>query len=183
MKNFTKLMIMASFGVATLGYSQNYGYDQYSQQGRQYPSQQGYYSQPQQGYYSQQPQQGYNYQSQQGYSSQPYYNQPGAQQQGYMRGYSSTGGTGATGSSWSSWVGSDNKPTVPDDVISSTVTQNLRSTPYFSDSARNLQVMVKDGKVTLKGRVANKNEKNQIEYMVKNVDGVKSVSNDLETEQ
>jgi hypothetical protein len=41
----------------------------------------------------------------------------------------------------------------------------------------------KDGKVTLKGTVTNKNEKNQIEYMVKNVEGVKSVSNDVDVQK
>lgn len=82
------------------------------------------------------------------------------------------------------WFGSDdNKVTIPDDRISAHIMRNLRSIPYFSNGAKNIQVMTKDGKVTLTGKVVNKNEKNQIEYMVKNVVGVKSVSNDLETEK
>lgn len=82
------------------------------------------------------------------------------------------------------WGDSDNKDQkVPDNVISTRVMENLMNTPYLSPGARNIQATAKDGKVTLKGRVANSNEKNMIEYMVKNVVGVKSVSNDLETEK
>lgn len=89
-----------------------------------------------------------------------------------------------TQSTWSSWMGkSDNKSNVPDEAITMTVLDNLRNTPYLSYSAKNIQVMTKDGKVTLKGKVANKNEKNLVEYIVKNIEGVKSVSNDLSTEK
>jgi len=87
-------------------------------------------------------------------------------------------------SSWSNWFTSDDKaPSVPDEVITSTVTQNLKNTPYFSNFAKNIQVVTKDGKVTLNGHVANRNEKNQIEYMVKNVDGVREISNELQDEK
>ncbi len=123
------------------------------------------------------------------------YDQSNQSQQGYKQSYPSSqpsqqgqyrNGTAKDSNdqnSWSNWFDGDNTPKVPDDIITTKVIQNLRSTPYFSDSAKNIKVTAKDGKVTLKGKTANKNEKNQIEYMVKNVEGVRSVSNDLETEK
>lgn len=172
MKNFSKLLFVSSFCLTALSFAQNYP-QQYSNNPN-YPSQQGYY--PAQPQFSQ----GQVQYRDDGYMNRgnEYGNQPGA---GYQVQVSRTNDQ----STKSNWFGTDkdNAQNVPDDVITATVTQNLRSTPYFSDAARNLQVMTKDGKVTLKGKVANKNERYQIEYMVKNVEGVKSVSNDLQTEK
>lgn len=72
---------------------------------------------------------------------------------------------------------------IPDQVITNHVIQNLKNTPYLSPSARDIEVETKDGKVKLKGKVLNKNEEYQIEYMVKNIRGVKSVSTNLEAEK
>ncbi len=180
MKNLTHILFITSFGLTTLIYSQNYGYDQNQQ-----------YQNRQQSYQMNNP----NYPSQQGYSQgQPQYNDDrnmnrNQYDQRYDSQRSNTYGATATNkpaeeSSWSNWLGKDDKtPVVADEVVSSKVVQNLRSTPYFSSGAKNIEVSTKDGKVTLKGKVFNKNEKNQIDYMVKNVEGVKSVSNDLDTEK
>jgi BON domain len=156
MKNFGKFIIVSSLCVASFACAQNY-------QNGQYPG----------GQYSNQP-----YQS----------NQPGQYQQSegdYGGGYGAgnQGNSQQKQGSWSNWFGGNQNQNVPDNVISTRVMQNLRSTPYLSDGAQNLQVTTKEGKVSLKGKVANSNEKNQIEYMVKNVEGVKSVSNNLDTAQ
>ena len=161
MKHFAKLLMIASFGIAAFGYAQNYGNDQGYQQ-------QGYYSQPQ-------------YAPQGQYQGQPRY-QDNRMNQGYDQDGSAS--RSRDQSSWSNWFrGDDKNQNIPDEAVNEMVLRNLLSTPYFSRSAKNLVVTTKEGKVTLKGKVANKNEKNQIEYMVKNVPGVKSVSIDVETER
>jgi BON domain len=182
MKNLEKLIIISSIFVSSLAYAQNYGYPQYPQS-QQYPYERN----------------GYNYpSSQQGYS-QPYNNQMGQYREnnpmgqyreGYRsnepsKGYSSQETTKRSEHSWIDWFrsGERNVPNVPDEIITRDVIQNLRNTPYFSNLAKNIQVMAKEGRVTLRGKVANRNERNQIEFMVKNVQGVKSVANDLETER
>lgn len=126
--------------------------------------------------------QGYGYQ---GYGNQGYGNQ-GYGNQGYGNqayGYENQGNNDQYQTSSGYDTSSSKNQNVPDAMISQMVMRNLRSTPYLSSSARSINVTTKDGKVTLKGQVANSNEKNMIEYMVKNVDGVKSVSNDLKTEK
>lgn len=170
MKNLAKVALLLSFSVSSLIYAQNYGY----QQAPQYS-----YETNRSDYYPSQPGSPYNQGGQ--YNDYRYQNRyDGGMNQGY---YPSTESE-KNQNSWTSWYGNDDKgQKVPDEVISSNVIRNLRGTPYFSNSAKNIQVSTKDGKVTLKGKAANKNEKNQIEYMVKNVQGVDSVSNDLETEK
>lgn len=182
MKKFPMAMIITSFALSTLCYAQNSGYSQNREYTNDpyYQSQPGYSSQPQypqgQMQYQQNPQGQMQYQDgnmNRGYGSntQRYSNQNGQMKS-------------ADQSTWSSWIGKDDKtPVVPDESITSTVMQNLRNTPYLSGSAKNLQVLTKDGKVTLKGTVANKNEKNLVEYIVKSVEGVKSVSNDVEVQK
>lgn len=166
MINFKSLLILSSLCVSSLAYSQNYGYNpNYSN----YQMQPGYYSQP----YGQQDQ---SY----GGGYQPYQPYQPNQNQYYQQGYQPDNRQ----SNWSNEYGKDNKDQkVPDEVITTSILQNIRSTPYLSPSARNIQAETKDGKVTLKGKVMNKNEGYQIEYMAKNVQGVKSVSNDLESEK
>ncbi len=161
MKKFGKFIAISSLCVTSLACAQNYQYGQYS-------SDMNHSNQPQPGYSQ-------SYQT---------YGQSGQHQNtGYPSGNPS--GAQQNQSTWSNWFGGNQTQTqnVPDNVISSRIMQNLRSTPYLSDGAHNIQIVTKDGKVTLKGKVANSNEKNQIEYMIKNVEGVKSVSNDLDTAQ
>lgn len=165
MKKLLSLIILSSFTLVSSSYAQNYGsYDQ-SKYNDPYNSPQGY------------PSQSYQTPNQQGAYGANYQNQMSSRN-AYQNDSQKTNNQSGW---WSS--NDDSSQNVPDDVISSNVMQNLRSTPYFSMGARNLQVTTKDGKVTLNGTVANKNEKNQIEYMVKNVQGVKSVSNNMNTEK
>lgn len=67
-----------------------------------------------------------------------------------------------------------------DASVNSAVLERLRNSPYLEDS-RHIKVETKDGQVTLSGKVADKHEKGEIEIMIKNIPGVKSVKNDLET--
>lgn len=191
MKYFIKFMILSGLCVASLANAQTEGYMQYS-----YPTNNAYNRT------------GYEYQQD---GSAPYFyqanpNNPYGQiPQSYQQGYSQQGQWNSTEypvrpgqppspqnemkkqekSSWSSWFGGESHETmvVPDQAITSRVMQNIRSTPYFSPAAKNIRVSTKDGKVTIQGKAANKNEKNQIEYMIKNVPGVKSVDNDIESEK
>jgi osmotically-inducible protein OsmY len=198
MKNFKKLLIISSFCMTSLACAQNYRYNsypQYSYEVNPNYQAQGYY-QPSQSYnpYSSYNQQG-QYPSYNQPAQYPSYNQqgqyPNTQQGQYQTNYNGADQRSnkenpekSNESSWSNWFGSSDKtPNVPDEAITTRVIQNIRSTPYFSNAAKNIQVVTKDGKVTLKGKVTNSNEKNQIEYMIKNVEGVKSVSNDLESIQ
>lgn len=162
------LAILSSLCVASLAYSQNYGYNPYPQDPYQGYSNSGYYSQP----YGQPGQSNYG-------GGYPSYDNQNYQNQNAQQGYSQP-----ADKSQSSWFGSDKKDQqVPDEVITTRIFQNIRSTPYLSPLVRNIQVETKEGKVTLKGKVANDNEGYQIEYMAKNVEGVKSVSNKLEAQK
>lgn len=84
---------------------------------------------------------------------------------------------------WSRLWGKDSKKTVPDQEVISHIRQLISSNQSLSPGSRNIQITSKDGKVTLEGRVRNKNEKNQIESMIKNVEGVEKVNNNLSTEE
>lgn len=53
--------------------------------------------------------------------------------------------------------------------------------PNFSPRAKQIEVIAVEGVVTLKGQVANDDEKSQIEKKVKNIQGVKKVDNQLST--
>jgi len=160
MKKLTQILIISCFGMAAVGYAQGYNYES------NYPSQGNYSGQPQ------------------NYQTQPQYRDNQGMNPGQRATYQDQNYKQSNQSSWTNWMSSDDKnQNVPDDVITSNAMQNLMSTPYLSPTAQRIQVATKDGKVTLKGRAANKNEKNLVEYIVKNVPGVKSVSNDLETEK
>lgn len=190
MKHLKLLMTLSCLSVASFTFSQNYdrGYPQYPGY-QEYPNYPMHveveypqpYGQPGQFYGGNQPYPGQVYQgqtSQRSYSSQPGYQQPGYQQDDQSKHSEKHKG------GWGNWFRSDDKNAqIPDQVISSRIIQNIRSTPYLSPAARNIQVDTKDGKVTLKGKAFNKNEGYQIEYMIKNIEGVKSVSNDLEYEK
>jgi osmotically-inducible protein OsmY len=191
MKKFEKIIIIASFCVTSFACAQSDQSSPYSQRSQysQYPqsSQYGQRSQYGQGSQASTDMNSPSYSSQGGYSqsSQQAYGQQGS---GQYQDQSGSYGAGNQGnqSRWSNWFGGNDQnqnQSVPDNVISSRIMQNLRSTPYLSDGAQNIQVQTKDGTVTLKGKVSNSNEKNLVEYMVKNVAGVKSVSNDLDTAQ
>lgn len=166
MMNIKSLCFLTALSISSLAYSQS-GYSSYPQTYNQG-------SQP----YGQQSQ-FYDSRSQ-SYQNQPYqttYGQQGYYQEDSRKAYNDRNQS-------SNWFGSDKKDQqVPDQVITSQVMQNIRSTSYLSPLTRNIQVETKDGKVTLKGKAFNKNEGYQIEYMAKNIPGVKSVSNDLEYEQ
>lgn len=172
MKNLKKIIVISSLCVTSMACAQNYGYAPHPSYGMNNP---GYSNQP--GQYGM---------NNPGYSNQPgQYQGGGYRQDGYQAGnqrYSNDqrNDQGDQGM-WSGWFdGNDQKQKVPDQVITSRVMQNLRSTPYLSNAAKNIQVITRDGAVTLKGKAANENEGMQIEYMVKNVPGVTSVDNELQ---
>ena len=65
-----------------------------------------------------------------------------------------------------------------------TITQNIRKSIVDSDklstNAQNVKIITNDGQVTLRGPVANENEKKEIEEKAKQIAGVKKVDNELE---
>ena len=65
-----------------------------------------------------------------------------------------------------------------------TITQSIRKSIVDSDklstNAQNVKIITSDGQVTLRGPVANENEKKEIEEKAKQVAGVKNVDNQLE---
>jgi osmotically-inducible protein OsmY len=70
-----------------------------------------------------------------------------------------------------------NKSVSPDDRISDQVRMRLATDPDVKGGA--LDVAVKDGAVTLRGRVDSDKGKKKAERLAKKVKGVKTVENDL----
>lgn len=69
-----------------------------------------------------------------------------------------------------------NKP-VTDDFLVDTIRQKLAADQVVKGGA--IEVIVKDGAVTLKGSVEEDKQKNKAEKIAKKVSGVKSVANQL----
>jgi hyperosmotically inducible protein len=69
-----------------------------------------------------------------------------------------------------------NKP-VTDDFLSDTIRQKLAADQVVKGGA--IEVVVKDGAVTLKGTVEEDKQKNKAEKIAKKVSGVKGVTNEL----
>lgn len=155
----------------------------------------GYSGYPAQDYYyyqgPDQPSNMYYYQGGQGYN--PNYYQPGYQspnggngmynqntQRMYFRDAANVTET-QTQPSWG-W-GSNLKPATHDRVGDEQIAKSIRTalkTDYtLSDSARNIQVSVNSGKVTLNGVVNSDAEKAKIEAMAKQENGATSVINNL----
>jgi osmotically-inducible protein OsmY len=70
------------------------------------------------------------------------------------------------------------KPINPDDVIHDKVTEKLAVDPDVKGGA--LDVTVKDGVVTIKGRVDSDKGKSKATKLAKKVKGVKDVDNELQ---
>lgn len=70
-----------------------------------------------------------------------------------------------------------NKP-VTDDFVSDTIRQKLAADQVVRGGA--IEVVVKDGVVTLKGKVDEDKQKVRAEKLAKKISGVKSVKNDLQ---
>ena len=66
---------------------------------------------------------------------------------------------------------------VTDDFLSDTIRQKLAADQVVKGGA--IEVVVKDGAVTLKGTVEEDKQKNKAEKIAKKVSGVKSVANEL----
>ncbi|MDP9053047.1 MAG: BON domain-containing protein [Acidobacteriota bacterium] len=66
---------------------------------------------------------------------------------------------------------------VTDDFLIDTIRQKLAADPVVKGGA--IDVVVKDGAVTLKGTVEEDRQKNKAEKIAKRVSGVRSVSNEL----
>jgi osmotically-inducible protein OsmY len=67
---------------------------------------------------------------------------------------------------------------VTDDYLSDTIRTKLAADQVVKGGA--IEVVVKDGAVTLKGTVEDVAQKNKAEKIAKKVNGVKSVSNELQ---
>jgi osmotically-inducible protein OsmY len=67
---------------------------------------------------------------------------------------------------------------VTDDFISDTIMQKLAADPVVKGGA--IKVDVKDGSVTLSGKVEEMKQKNKAEKIAKKVEGVKSVANEIQ---
>ena len=67
---------------------------------------------------------------------------------------------------------------VSDDFISDTIMQKLAADPVVKGGA--IKVDVKDGSVTLTGKVEEMKQKNKAEKIAKKVEGVKSVANQIQ---
>jgi hyperosmotically inducible protein len=66
---------------------------------------------------------------------------------------------------------------VSDDFLSDTIRQKLAADQVVKGGA--IEVIVKDGAVTLKGTVEEDKQKNKAEKIAKKVSGVKSVANEI----
>jgi hyperosmotically inducible periplasmic protein len=66
---------------------------------------------------------------------------------------------------------------VSDDFLSDTIRQKLAADQVVKGGA--IEVVVKDGAVTLKGTVEEDKQKNKAEKIAKKVSGVKSVANEI----
>ena len=67
--------------------------------------------------------------------------------------------------------------TVSDDVIYDTVRRKLASDPIVKGGA--IEVIVKNGAVTLKGAVDTEKQKARAEKLAKKIHGVKTINNEL----
>ncbi len=67
---------------------------------------------------------------------------------------------------------------VSDDFLVDTIRQKLAADQIVKGGA--IEVVVKDGAVTLKGKVDEEKQKNKAEKIAKRVRGVKSVENDIQ---
>ena len=67
---------------------------------------------------------------------------------------------------------------VSDDFISDTIMQKLAADPVVKGGA--IKVVVKDGSVTLSGKVEEMKQRNKAEKIAKKVEGVKSVANEIQ---
>lgn len=88
----------------------------------------------------------------------------------------------------SRWVIADNSQKIStiqqhaprtDDDISQKIRLGLRNDPSLSGIAKEIEVSVRNGNVTLKGNVHSVTEKNKIDYIANSVDGVKNVSSKI----
>lgn len=68
---------------------------------------------------------------------------------------------------------------ISNDAVTTRVKNALKNDGALSNSAKNIQVSVQDGKVTLSGVALNEAEKTKVETMVKQINGVKTVINRL----
>lgn len=73
--------------------------------------------------------------------------------------------------------------TVADVKIIREVRQTLLTDKSLSVAARRIDIVVNNGAVSLSGDVESLNERQEIENMVASVDGVKSVSNNLDVRE
>jgi osmotically-inducible protein OsmY len=69
-----------------------------------------------------------------------------------------------------------------DQQLTQQIKQNLGLTDPNSPRAKQIQVEVLHGKLTLRGTVANEQEKNDIENQVRNIPGINEVDNELEVQ-
>jgi osmotically-inducible protein OsmY len=67
---------------------------------------------------------------------------------------------------------------VSDDFIYDTIKQKLAADPVVKGGA--IEVVIKDGAVTLRGKVEEEKQRNKAEKIAKKVEGVKSVVNELQ---
>lgn len=68
---------------------------------------------------------------------------------------------------------------ISSEAVTHRVRTALKNDPSLSNSARNAQVTVNDGKVTLSGVAITEAEKSKVEAIVRQVNGVKTVINHL----
>lgn len=66
-----------------------------------------------------------------------------------------------------------------DNEIILRIRERLNNDPYLSESAKRIQITSTDGYVGLRGLVHSTEEKNRIESLTKNIDGVKNVGSNL----
>jgi len=71
-----------------------------------------------------------------------------------------------------------NKPPISDDFLVDTIRQKLAADQVVKGGA--IEVVVKDGAVTLKGTVDEPRQKTKAEKIAKKVNGVKSVDNEIQ---
>jgi hyperosmotically inducible periplasmic protein len=67
---------------------------------------------------------------------------------------------------------------VSDDFIYDTIKQKLAADPVVKGGA--IEVVIKDGAVTLRGKVEEEKQRTKAEKIAKKVEGVKSVTNELQ---
>jgi len=78
------------------------------------------------------------------------------------------------------WGSQNSSRDTSDNSIAQRIRDVLKKDRTLSDDAQNVQVAVSSGKVTLTGNTASVEEKNKIESIANQTNGVKSVTNNLE---